>query len=139
MPTRIAREHQNDSRIHYCFWLRKIVTNERRNKYSSFCFGVLQIFIILLPRGRLSKTEASGIKLPIYLLRDHHTSWSILSGFYQSTRNKSSPLIFMFLQGYDTRRSQGFPGGAVVESLPANAGDTGSRPGLGRSHMPRSN
>ena len=33
----------------------------------------------------------------------------------------------------------GFPGGAVVESLPANAGDTGSRPGLGRSHMPRSN
>ena len=33
---------------------------------------------------------------------------------------------------------QGFPGGAVVESLPANAGDTGSSPGLGRSHMPRS-
>ena len=32
---------------------------------------------------------------------------------------------------------QGFPGGAVVESLPANAGDTGSSPGLGRSHMPR--
>ena len=30
---------------------------------------------------------------------------------------------------------QGFPGGAVVESLPANAGDTGSSPGLGRSHM----
>ena len=34
---------------------------------------------------------------------------------------------------------RGFPGGAVVESLPANAGDTGSSPGLGRSHMPRSN
>ena len=32
----------------------------------------------------------------------------------------------------------GFPGGAVVENLPANAGDTGSSPGLGRSHMPRS-
>ena len=32
----------------------------------------------------------------------------------------------------------GFPGGAVVESLPANAGDTGSSPGLGRSHVPRS-
>ena len=27
----------------------------------------------------------------------------------------------------------------MVESLPANAGDTGSSPGLGRSHMPRSN
>ena len=33
----------------------------------------------------------------------------------------------------------GFPGGAVVENLSANAGDTGSSPGLGRSHMPRSN
>ena len=36
-------------------------------------------------------------------------------------------------------KGEGFPGGAVVESLPANAGDTGSSPGLGRSHMPRSN
>ena len=34
---------------------------------------------------------------------------------------------------------QGFPGGAVVENPPANAGDTGSSPGPGRSHMPRSN
>ena len=34
---------------------------------------------------------------------------------------------------------RGFPGGTVVENLPANAGDTGSSPGLGRSHMPRSN
>ena len=33
----------------------------------------------------------------------------------------------------------GFPGGTVVENLPANAGDTGSSPGLGRSHMPQSN
>ena len=34
---------------------------------------------------------------------------------------------------------EGFPGGAVVENLPASAGDTGSSPGMGRSHMPRSN
>ena len=33
----------------------------------------------------------------------------------------------------------GFPGGAVVGNLPANAGDMSSSPGLGRSHMPRSN
>ena len=33
----------------------------------------------------------------------------------------------------------GFPGGAVVENPPANAGDTGSSPGPGRSHVPRSN
>ena len=36
-------------------------------------------------------------------------------------------------------KKKGFPGGAVVENLPANAGDTGSNPGLGRSHMPQSN
>ena len=28
---------------------------------------------------------------------------------------------------------RGFPGGAVVQNLPANAGDAGSIPGLGRS------
>ena len=27
----------------------------------------------------------------------------------------------------------------MVENLPANAGNTGSSPGLGRAHMPRSN
>ena len=37
------------------------------------------------------------------------------------------------------RANLGFPGGAVVENLPANAGDTGSSPGLGGSRMPRSN
>ena len=34
---------------------------------------------------------------------------------------------------------EGFPGGTVVKNPPANAGDTGSSPGLGRSHMPQSN
>ena len=33
----------------------------------------------------------------------------------------------------------GFPGGAVVKNLLADAGDTGSSPGLGRSHMLWSN
>ena len=33
----------------------------------------------------------------------------------------------------------GFPGGLVVKNLPANAGDMGSIPGLGKSHMPQSN
>ena len=34
---------------------------------------------------------------------------------------------------------RGFPGGVVVENLPANAGHMGSSPGPGRSHMPWSN
>ena len=47
------------------------------------------------------------------------------------------------LQGIKTQfkgvPTWGFPGGAVVGNLPANAGDMGSSPGLGGSHMPRSN
>ena len=34
---------------------------------------------------------------------------------------------------------EGLPGGTMVKSPPANAGDTGSIPGPGRSHMPRVN
>ena len=38
------------------------------------------------------------------------------------------------------RRKKGeFPGGSVVKNPSANAGDTGSSPGPGRSHMPQSN
>ena len=36
------------------------------------------------------------------------------------------------------RKSWDFPGGPLVKNLPANAGDTGSIPGPGRFHMPRS-
>ena len=51
---------------------------------------------------------------------------------HQALEVKASNLIFKNMQ------ILGFPGGAVVENLPANAGDTGSSPGLGRSHMPQS-
>ena len=34
---------------------------------------------------------------------------------------------------------EGLPGGTVVKNPPANAGDSGSSPGPGRSHMPWSN
>ena len=48
--------------------------------------------------------------------------------------------IYYWIQ-FEVVRSntEGFPGGTVVENLPANAEDTGLSPGLGRSHMPRSN
>ena len=36
-------------------------------------------------------------------------------------------------------KKRDFPGGAVVKNPPANAGDMGSSPGPGRSHMPWSN
>ena len=52
-------------------------------------------------------------------------------------RNKISPSVSLQCIYLLRIAPQGFPGGAVVENLPANAGDTGSSPGLGRSHMPQ--
>ena len=48
-------------------------------------------------------------------------------------------LLYYYNVSRVNKTEGGFPGGAVVENLPANAGDTGSSPGLGRSHMPQSN
>ena len=45
----------------------------------------------------------------------------------------------MISKGQYQEETRDFPGGAVVKNLPANAGDMGSSPGPGRSHMPRSN
>ena len=44
-----------------------------------------------------------------------------------------------FLRTWFKRQVRDFPGGAVVRNPPASAGDTGSIPGPGRSHMPPSN
>ena len=46
---------------------------------------------------------------------------------------------FNYRISINNKSLQGFPGGTVVENLPANAGNMGWSPGLGRSHMPRSN
>ena len=56
-------------------------------------------------------------------------------------RRNWRPRCYWIRSGCSPLKNQysGFPGGAVVESLPASAGDTGSSPGLGGSHMPRSN
>ena len=51
-------------------------------------------------------------------------------------KNGQKEVLFYFYSGTKRSNSWGFPGGAVVENLPANAGDTGSSPGLGGSHMP---
>ena len=56
-------------------------------------------------------------------------------------REKQTPQVVSYLghPGLSKRGNSGFPGGAVVENLPANAGDMGSSPGLGGSHMLQSN
>ena len=55
-----------------------------------------------------------------------------LNGQKKKNNNKTLPPWAIF-------KNWGFPGGSVVKDPPASAGDTGSIPGLGRFHMPRSN
>ena len=53
----------------------------------------------------------------------------------------SAPQVFVPHTKKDdikTKGAGGFLSGTVVENPPANAAGTGSSPGLGRSHMPRS-
>ena len=46
---------------------------------------------------------------------------------------------YQFDLSYISSSQPGFPGGSVVKNPPASAGDAGSSPGPGRSHMPWSN
>ena len=47
--------------------------------------------------------------------------------------------LLNFLKWHQNSNNKDFLGGPVVENLPANAGDAGSIPGLGRFHMPWGN
>ena len=71
---------------------------------------------------------------------DHYTNGKTLPGpgLNQKIVNFDQISYLFHLMPSVRMQDSGFPGGAVVENLPANAGDTGSSPGLGRSHMPQS-
>ena len=47
--------------------------------------------------------------------------------------------LLYYLNKFYDNQDRDFPGSAVVKNPPANAEDTGSIPGLGRSHVVRSN
>ena len=76
---------------------------------------------------------------------DHQPHWLAVTSDLPPLMQKQQPSIELFtsssLQLHDVKalKSLGFPGGVVVKNLPADAGHMGSSPGLGRSHMPRSN
>ena len=75
---------------------------------------------LLLRRGFFFFFEGRGIRFVV---------WKNLSGYWVKKMNRRECV---------KKNRGGFPGGAVVENLPANAGDTGSSPGLRRSHVPQS-
>ena len=75
-----------------------------------------------------------------FLLNKHSSTHKGVNGsFIFIPQAKIDLLLVQNLVFQLVKNFQGFPGGAVVENLSANAGDMGSSPGLGRSHMPRSN
>ena len=60
--------------------------------------------------------------------------------FHANGNQKKAGVAILISDKTDFKiKTRGFPGAAVVKNLPANVGDTGLSPGLGRSHMPRSN
>ena len=119
------------------------------------CFCVERLNIINMPvlRKRIYKFKTlisvytfNAIVIRILILRTGQSSFKFYMGkiiLHFKCSEKNSEENYKWggeqLQLVLKRRLGGFPGGAVVENLPANAGDTGSSPGLGRSHMPRSN
>ena len=56
---------------------------------------------------------------------------------YNATYMRIQPKANKVLHKFKTIPN--FPGGAVFKNPPANVGDTGLIPGLGRAHMPWSN
>ena len=75
--------------------------------------------------------------------------WYVYTMEYYSTikKNKIMPFATIWMQleiiilseVSQKEKDRDFPSGAVAKNPPANAGDMGSIPGPGRSHVPRSN
>ena len=80
--------------------------------------------------GVLSSLEPTRASCLWQVFNPHLQSTTVSSGQCSVFAHPVSPL---------TPLTQDFPGGAVVKNPLANAGDTGSSPGPGRSHMPWSN
>ena len=81
----------------------------------------------------VNKTEFCKLCAP-------HGSYIPLGDRGRENKQKSEHVVcYVRIRAIKKNKTGDFPGGAVVKNPPANAGDTGSIPGTGRSHMPRSN
>ena len=72
------------------------------------------------------------------------THWVFTETKFQNSQslndpNNRSPARIFVTDEVKMKPAKDFPGGPVVKNPPANARDTGSIPGPGRSHMLRSN
>ncbi|KAJ8791729.1 hypothetical protein J1605_020451 [Eschrichtius robustus] len=65
--------------------------------------------------------------------------FNIPQPIHQESRKSVSKKEMLAVKSSFKTQIMHFPGGTVVKNPPANAGDTGSSPGPGRSHVLRSN
>ena len=119
------------------------------------------MIIIIYQRRQNDKTDACTFPLPfmekilrklssvmnkIYSMCDNFRFGfgHLIQKLYYRNYYRFFPLNYLNCLNYhfycfQNQKARDFPGGAVVKNPPANAGDMGSIPGLGRrSHMPQS-
>ena len=111
----------------------KISTFQDNLHTKSWCFGTSDDVSVFISEGsKVGQNNALEIKF------NKHVASQGKKILFPVLFFSSYAQVHCLIQIIKDKFS-GFPGGAVVESLPANAGDMGLSPGLGRSHMPRSN
>ena len=122
-------------------WVFPVSISKREPEYSS--------------PSSLPLTHSSPLITLCYFLCDVITIWKSAYQFlvhsleYVPHKSRNSLCLHPWLLNHASSETmhpsgiqepgQNFPGGAVVKNPPANAGDTGSSPGPGRSHRPWSN
>ena len=124
--------HLLSNRKQLCHWswqdeVRKKASNNSAAYQAASCSFLLKAPSVLSPLPTRAKVLRTRIHNSKHFKLNCPRSWI-------TSANVSQPCGTPQSRGF----KRGFPGGAVVGSLPANAGDTGSSTGLGRSHVPRS-
>ena len=114
-------------------WLRVVLhrymKNFLRSDYNSSLQKALQTVSIFCKRFDIGSELNNFLHYQAWSLRWKHT----LLGDWEL------PLWLTSIKKTKKQKKQDFSGGPVVKNLPANAGDTGSIPGLGKSHVPWGN
>ena len=130
-------------------------THTHTHVYFSFHLNIAWTFLGPIPRDGMTRDFGHGHSVFIFLIaRVSDCSFATVPVIPKAFRTiakekkKSRITIFVYVTAFTTAKLpislakskvnwRDFPGGAVVKNLPANAGDMGLIPGLGRFHMPR--
>ena len=125
--------------------------NLKKNRYICICITLLYTWNIINQLYLKKNFFKAGQKNPRYFFKCLFSSiWWIYEFLHLvlaqlSLTKWTSDLKTLPQRNWILKRilikntKRDFPGGAVVENPPANAGDAGLSPGLGRSHMLWSN